>query len=99
MESPQIIWDLEDELDGNVQHCLEHDVTIDEVEEVLQAKDASESQPSRSSNNRISFGYTSTGRHLAVVWERVQENPLIIRPVTAFDAPEPKKPKRKGKRR
>jgi hypothetical protein len=30
-----IIWDLEDEADGNVQHLREHDVTIEEAEEVL----------------------------------------------------------------
>jgi len=30
-----IIWDLEDDRDGSVQHLREHDVTIDEAEEVL----------------------------------------------------------------
>ena len=30
-----IIWDLEDDPDGNVQHLREHDVTIEEAEEVL----------------------------------------------------------------
>jgi hypothetical protein len=30
-----IIWDLEDDVDGNVQHLMEHGVTIDEAEEVL----------------------------------------------------------------
>ena len=30
-----IIWDLEDDSDGNVQHLREHDVTIEEAEEVL----------------------------------------------------------------
>ena len=30
-----IIWDLEDDADGNVQHLREHDVTIEEAEEVL----------------------------------------------------------------
>jgi hypothetical protein len=30
-----IIWDLDDDSDGNVQHIAEHDVTADEVEEVL----------------------------------------------------------------
>jgi hypothetical protein len=27
--------------------------------------------------------------YLAVVWEHVQEDPLTIMPVTAYDAPEP----------
>ncbi len=30
----QVIWDLEDDLQGNFQHIAEHDVTPDEVEEV-----------------------------------------------------------------
>ena len=30
-----IIWDLEDDLHGNVQHIAEHGVTIEEVEDVL----------------------------------------------------------------
>ena len=30
-----IIWDLADDIDGNVQHLREHDVTIEEAEEVL----------------------------------------------------------------
>jgi hypothetical protein len=32
MEPWQIVWDLEDDLEGNVQHILEHDITMDEVE-------------------------------------------------------------------
>ena len=27
-----IIWDLEDDVEGNVQHLREHDVTIEEAE-------------------------------------------------------------------
>ena len=36
----------------------------------------------------IVFGYTSTGRYLAVVFEHLDENPLTLRPITAYDAPE-----------
>jgi hypothetical protein len=32
-----IIWDLEDDPDGNVQPCAEHGVTKEEVEEVLES--------------------------------------------------------------
>ena len=31
----EIIWDLVDDAEGNVQHILEHDVSVDEVEDVL----------------------------------------------------------------
>jgi uncharacterized DUF497 family protein len=82
-----IIWDLPEDPDGNVQHIAAHDITIDEVEEVLLDRE-SEDTISRSSGQPITFGYTSGGRHLAVVWEHVDDNPLTIYPITAYDAPE-----------
>jgi hypothetical protein len=30
-----IIWDLEDDENGNIQHLREHDVTVEEAEEIL----------------------------------------------------------------
>lgn len=33
MSFDSIIWDLDDDPDGNVQHCAEHGVTKDEVED------------------------------------------------------------------
>lgn len=36
MPFESIIWDLDDDPDGNVQHCAEHGVTPEEVEEVFQ---------------------------------------------------------------
>jgi hypothetical protein len=44
-----IIWDNEDDSDGNVQHIAEHDLTVDDVEAVLAAP-ASEG-PSASTGN------------------------------------------------
>jgi uncharacterized DUF497 family protein len=79
-----IIWDLEDDPFGNVEHIAEHGVTIEEVEEVL--LDASSSQStSRSSGEAIMFGHTTAGRSLAVVFEHVDDNPLTVRPITAYD--------------
>ena len=79
-----IIWDLEDDLRGNVQHIAEHGVTIDEVEDVL--LDAySRQTTSRSSGERIMFGQTCEGRSLAVVFEHVDDNPLTVRPITAYE--------------
>ncbi len=60
-----IIWDLDDDPDGNVRHCAEHDVTQEEVEEVFQ--NATDADVSRSSDRPVVFGDTSTGRHLMVV--------------------------------
>jgi hypothetical protein len=31
----QILWDLDDDPDGNVQHVAEHGLTVEEVEEAL----------------------------------------------------------------
>ena len=85
-----IIWDLEDDPDGNVQHIAEHGITSEEVEEVLHDRDA-EDTTSRSSGRPITFGYTTSGRYLAVVWEHVGDDPLTIYPITAYDAPKRKR--------
>jgi hypothetical protein len=84
-----IIWDLPDDPEGNVQHIAEHDVTQEEVEEALRDRRNRHTR-SRSSGNRMTFGYTSTGRYLAVIWEKVLDDPLTVYPLTAFDAPEPR---------
>ena len=82
-----MIWDLEDDPDGNVQHLREHDVTIEEAEEVL-LDPLSSRAVSRTSGLPTAFGWTSTGRHLAVVYEVVDDDPLSLRPVTAYDVRE-----------
>jgi len=92
-----IIWDLEDDPDGNVRHLMEHDVTVDEAEEVLLNPHSSRAT-SRSSGLPTAFGWTSTGRHLAVVYELVEDDPLTFRPVTAYDVPPPG-PKKKGRKK
>jgi uncharacterized DUF497 family protein len=92
-----IIWDLEDDPDGNVQHLLEHDVTVEEAEEVLLNSESSRAS-SRSSGLPTAFGWTSTGRHLAVVYEIVDDDPLTLRPVTAYEVP-PQSTKKKRKKK
>ena len=84
----QIIWDLEDDVDGNVRHIAEHDVTPDEVEEILNDRQ-SRTAHSASSGRPITFGWTAQGRYLAIVWELVEEDPLAIYPITAYPVPEP----------
>ncbi len=93
----RIIWDLEDDRDGNVQHLRQHDVSIEEAEDVLLNSHSSRAV-SRSSGLPTAFGWTSTGRHLAVVYELVDNDPLTLRPVTAYDAPPPSS-KQKRRRR
>ncbi|MCL4206235.1 MAG: BrnT family toxin [Pirellulaceae bacterium] len=84
-----VIWDLEDDPDGNFQHIAEHGVTPEEVDEVLNDR-SSRTTRSESSGRPITFGWTSEGRYLAVVWELVEDEPMSVYPVTAYPAPEPR---------
>jgi uncharacterized DUF497 family protein len=81
-------WDLDDEADDNVQHIAEHGLTKEEVEEVLSDPSNSTDQ-SHSSGRPATFGWTSTGKHIIVVWEEVMDDPLTAFPVTAYEVPPP----------
>ena len=63
-----IIWDLDDDPDGNVQHCGEHGVTKEEVEEIFE--NPMDEDTSHSSGRPVIVGDTSAGRHLMVVYEQ-----------------------------
>lgn len=82
MPFSSIIWDLDEEPEGNVQHCLEHGVTKEEVEDVVQDP-SSRRGISRSSGLPALFGDTRTGRHLIVVYEEIDAD--TIQPITAYD--------------
>ena len=66
-----------------MQHCAEHGVTKDEVEEVF--LNSTDADISRSSGRPVVFGDTSTGRHLMVVYEEIEAD--AVYPVTAYDVP------------
>jgi uncharacterized DUF497 family protein len=66
MRYTSIIWDLDDDPEGNVQHCSEHGVTKEEVEEIFE--NATDEDTSHSSGRPVVFGDTSAGRHLMVVY-------------------------------
>ena len=83
-----IIWDLDDDPDGNVQHCAEHGVTKEEVEEVFQK--VSDEDISRSSGRPVVFGNTIAGRHLMVVYDEI--DPDTVYPVTAYEVPRRQRP-------
>ena len=82
MLDAQVVWDADDDLDGNVQHIAENDLTIEEVEDVLFDPDSA-TEISRSSGRPITFGWTFTDRHIAVIWETVCDDPRMIRVRTA----------------
>lgn len=83
MAFESIIWDLDDDPDGNVQHCAAHGVTKEEVEAVFQ--NVTDEDVSRSSGRPVVFGDTSAGRHLMVVYEEIDAE--TVYPITAYDAP------------
>lgn len=83
-----ILWDLDDDPNGNVQHCADHDLTKAEVDEVLQSPD--DTDVSHSSGRPVAFGETSTGRYIMVVYTIIDVD--TARPVTAFDVPRRNKP-------
>ena len=83
MHFDSVIWDLDDDPDGNVQHCAEHDVTKEEVEEVFE--NATDADISRSSGRPVIFGDTSAGRHLMVVFDEIDDD--TVYPVTAYEVP------------
>lgn len=87
MAFAHVVWDLPDDPDGNVAHIAEHDITPEEVEEILFDPD-SETTVSRSSGENITFGWTTSDRYLAVVWEHVTDDPLTMRPITAYEVRE-----------
>jgi hypothetical protein len=78
-----IIWDLDDDPNGNVHHCAEHGVTKDEVEDVL--RNPTDSDVSRSTGLSVVFSDTSSGRHLMVVYEEIDADSVY--PLTAYDVP------------
>jgi uncharacterized DUF497 family protein len=83
MAFDSIVWDLDDDPDGNVTHCAQHGVTREEVEEVL--LDATDADVSRSSGRPVVFGDTRTGRHVMVVYEEIEAG--TVYPVTAYEVP------------
>lgn len=78
-----ILWDPDDDPEGNVQHCADHGVSKEEVEEVLE--NPTDGDLSRSSGRPVMFGDTGTGRHLMVVYKEVDLSTFY--PITAYEVP------------
>lgn len=70
------VWDGENEM-----HLAEHSVTVEEFVEIV--CDPQRVEPSRTSNRWIAFGYTTTGKYLACVYEQFDE--VTVYAVTAFE--------------
>lgn len=82
-------WDEVDEQGSNTAHIAEHDLTPDEVESVI-LDESTTFDVSDSTGRPIAFGVTNTGRFIAVVFDLLNlADPLVIRPITAYEVPEP----------
>jgi uncharacterized DUF497 family protein len=83
-------WDEPDDEGSNTSHIAEHGLTPEEVESALVGENTT-FDVSDSSSRPIAFGPTMTGRFIAVVFEVLNPaDPLVLRPITAYDVPEPK---------
>jgi hypothetical protein len=93
-----IIWDDEDDPDGNYWHiCVEgHGLTREEVEDVLRDPE-SDIEVSRSSGRPTAFGWTASGLRIAVVFEEMSEDPTLVYPVSAYPVP-PRRTRKRGSR-
>jgi hypothetical protein len=79
-----LIWDLDDDDEGNVAHIAEHDLTKDDVLWVL--NNPVSRGTSRSSGRPLAYGYTQDDVYIAVVYEEVDEGRVY--PVTAYPVEE-----------
>ena len=85
-----IDWDAAEDDRGNTAHVAEHGLTPQEIENVL-FDEMSTFDVSDSSGRPMAFGSTGTGRFIAVVFDVLNlADPLVIRPITAYNVPEPK---------
>ncbi len=98
MANVECIWDLVEDPEGNVLHIAEHGITVEEAEEVVRERYEA-AVASRSSGRPTVFGWTTTGKHLAVIFEVVDEELPQVYVVTAFEARPPVEPKRRRKKR
>jgi uncharacterized DUF497 family protein len=82
--------DHPDDADGNVQHIARHGVTLEEAEQVVRNSNNAIDR-SDASTYPITFGRTKTGKYLAVVWFAVGSDPEVVRVITAYLVPKPKR--------
>jgi len=87
MKYSRILWDEAGDPHGNVSHIAEHDLTVDDVAEVLGAP-VSEGA-SDSTGFPAAWGYVPDGRFIIVVFEEIDDD--TIRVITAYEVPEPKR--------
>jgi uncharacterized DUF497 family protein len=89
LRDASIDWDGAKDEGSNTAHIAEHGLTPEEVESAL-FNEITTFDVSESSGRPIAVGSTSTGQFIAIVFEVLNPaDPLILRPITAYDVPEP----------
>ncbi len=83
-EDALIAWDDEDDPSGNVQHLAQNGVSMEEFELILTDYDSRRGR-SRSSGRNTAWGGLPDGREIVIVYDIESTNPLVIRPVTAYE--------------
>jgi hypothetical protein len=83
-EDALIAWDGEDDPNGNVQHIERNDISTEEFESIL-TNNSSRRGRSRSSGRQTAWGDLPDGREIVIVYEIKSINPVVIRPVTAYE--------------
>ena len=80
MAVERVVWDMDDDPEGNVRHIAEHGLTKEDVEDVLYG--VHELDISRMSGRPIAFGFTSVDTYVCVVFEWVDDE--TVYPITAY---------------
>lgn len=86
MRYVQVLWDDDDNRQGNAWHIAAHELTKEDVEHVLQ--NPTSEAVSRSTGRPCVFGYTPDGEFILVVYEE-RNKKRVIYPITAYPVDEP----------
>lgn len=77
-----VIWDLDDDVAGNVEHVRQHGLTKEDVENAL--LEPIEFGASRSSGRSLIRGYALDQREIVVIFDQIDE--ITVYPITAFES-------------
>ena len=80
-----VIWDVEYDPRGNVQHIADNDLVPADVTRVLRSPEAKGT--SCSGGMPCVFGHTEDGRYIIVIYEEIDND--TVYPITAYEIDHP----------
>jgi hypothetical protein len=83
-EDALIAWDDPDDPHGNVQHIASNGVSMEDFEAILTSPRSRRGR-SRSTGRQTAWDELPDGREVVIVYEVESTDPLIIRPITAYE--------------